>query len=180
MPTTEEPTAEASPEAPSGWRLRFGLVLIALSLVMPAFALLLPLLDLPTAAKATIAGVLVAGGPEVTTIAAVAVLGKSGFAWVKGRAFGFLKRHGPADVVSVGRYRVGLAMLLIPSLFTWVAWYFPDSLPGLPEYRVQVGILMDVTFFSSFFVLGGQFWDKLRSLFVRDAYAVFPEKKKEG
>ena len=29
---------------------------------------------------------------------------------------------------------------------------------------------------ASLFVLGGDFWDKLRALFVRDAKAVFPEK----
>ena len=29
----------------------------------------------------------------------------------------------------------------------------------------------------SLFVLGGDFWDKLRALFVRQAKAVFPEKE---
>ncbi len=29
---------------------------------------------------------------------------------------------------------------------------------------------------ASLFVLGGDFWDKLRALFVRNAKAVFPEK----
>jgi len=28
----------------------------------------------------------------------------------------------------------------------------------------------------SLFVLGGNFWDKLRALFIRDASVVFPEK----
>jgi hypothetical protein len=28
---------------------------------------------------------------------------------------------------------------------------------------------------ASLFVLGGDFWEKLRSLFVHKAYAVFPE-----
>ena len=32
----------------------------------------------------------------------------------------------------------------------------------------------DVVFFSSLFVLGGDFWDKLRALFVHGARAVFP------
>jgi hypothetical protein len=34
-------------------------------------------------------------------------------------------------------------------------------------------------FLASLFVLGGDFWDKLRALFVREARAVFPEKKDE-
>jgi hypothetical protein len=32
----------------------------------------------------------------------------------------------------------------------------------------------DVVFVTSLFVLGGDFWDKLRSLFVHGARAVFP------
>ena len=33
----------------------------------------------------------------------------------------------------------------------------------------------DLVLFLSVFVLGGDFWDKLRSLFVYDARAQFPE-----
>ena len=39
----------------------------------------------------------------------------------------------------------------------------------------------DLLLLASFFVLGGDFWDKLRSLFIYDAHAVIPEKPaKEG
>jgi hypothetical protein len=33
-------------------------------------------------------------------------------------------------------------------------------------------------FFASFFVLGGEFWDKLQALFVYGASAAFPDKSK--
>jgi len=36
-------------------------------------------------------------------------------------------------------------------------------------------VLRDVMLIASLFVLGGNFWDKLRALFVRDALAVFPD-----
>lgn len=178
MSETEETTPEATP--PRGWRLRVGLALIVTSFLTPLLALLLPLIDIPTAAKATLGGLLMAGIPEVFTVAAVAVMGKSGFAWVKGKAFGFLKRHGPREVVSRTRYRIGLAMLILPMVYAWVAWYMPESLPGLPEYRLEIGVAMDLIFWSAFLVLGGRFWDKVRALFVYEARADFPPVSKDG
>ncbi|MBW2462481.1 MAG: hypothetical protein JRH11_12605 [Deltaproteobacteria bacterium] len=68
-----------------------------------------------------------AGIPEVFTVAAVAVMGKSGFAWVKGKAFGFLKRHGPPEVVSLTRYRIGL-VFVTQGRPTWEAFDVPDFL----------------------------------------------------
>jgi len=38
----------------------------------------------------------------------------------------------------------------------------------------------DVVFVASFFVLGGEFWDKLRALFVHGARAVFPNTAEES
>jgi hypothetical protein len=36
-------------------------------------------------------------------------------------------------------------------------------------------VASDLMFVSSLFVLGGEFWDKLRALFVHGAKARFPE-----
>jgi hypothetical protein len=43
------------------------------------------------------------------------------------------------------------------------------------ETRVAISLVMQTMFLASFFVLGGDFWDKARALFVWDARAVFPE-----
>ena len=46
---------------------------------------------------------------------------------------------------------------------------------GVAEtHRFVVSLIGDVMFVASLFVLGGDFWDKVRSLFVHDAEVHFP------
>jgi len=52
--------------------------------------------------------------------------------------------------------------------------YAPQWLPDASPQRFWICLGADVTFLASLFVLGGDFWDKLRALFVREARAVFP------
>jgi hypothetical protein len=40
---------------------------------------------------------------------------------------------------------------------------------------MSAAIVGDFILLFSLFVLGGNFWDKLRALFIRDAKVVFPE-----
>ncbi len=61
----------------------------------PLGALLVPFTDLSVAMKATLSGALIAGVPEVFTVAAVALLGKSGFDYVKSRIMALLRRYSP-------------------------------------------------------------------------------------
>ena len=103
-------------------------------------------------------------------------MGKSGFNTMKNRIFSFLKRHAPPDRVSLARYRIGLVMFVIPLLFGWLAPYLQKLIPQYEENRVLLAAAGDLVFVSSLIVLGGNFWDKVRSLFVHDAIAVLPEK----
>ena len=48
-------------------------------------------------------------------------------------------------------------------------------IPGYELHRFAVNLTGDVLFISSLFVLGGDFWDKVRALFVYGATAKFPE-----
>jgi hypothetical protein len=80
-----------------------------------------------------------------------------------------LKKHGPPDRVSRTRYRVGLAMFLSPLVFGWLTPYVEGHIPGYDAYRVFFGVAGDVLLLSSLFVLGGDFWDKIRALFSYDA-----------
>jgi len=52
---------------------------MALAVLLPILALLVPLLGLPVAQSALLAGGLVAGAPEVLCLLAVALLGKENF-----------------------------------------------------------------------------------------------------
>jgi hypothetical protein len=100
------------------------------------------------------------------------VPGKSGFVYVKGRVMALLRRFAPPQAVGPISYHVGLTMFLIPGIYAWVVMYTPPELvPGFPEYRVHMGLAVDLLFVVSFFVLGGEFWEKLRALFLHKAKA---------
>lgn len=157
------------------WRLRLGLIVFVIGFLSP---LLIPLVtdsELPTKWKAVISGFLAIGIPELFSIAAIAIMGKPGFNYIKKRFFAFLKKHGPADKVSRTRYRIGLVMFFLPVFFGWLAPYAPHLIPGYELHRFAVNLAGDVLFISSLFVLGGDFWDKVRALFVYGATAKFPE-----
>ena len=47
------------------------------------------------------------------------------------------------------------------------------TLPGYGAHCLVWAIAADLAFVASFFVLGGEFWEKLRALFVHGARAVF-------
>jgi hypothetical protein len=163
-----------SKEEHSGWRFRLGLIVLVGGWLSPLLVPVVVATDLPTEWKTVLSGLLMVGIPEVFTVAAIAILGKSGFNLIKERVFGFLKRHGPADVVSRTRYRIGLVMFVVPILFGWLAPYGPDRILAREVQNLWVNIVTDLMFISSFFVLGGDFWDKLRALFVHGAKAHYP------
>jgi hypothetical protein len=119
------------------------------------------------------AGLLFFPIPEVFDLSAIAVLGKPGWQWLKAKLFGVLRRAAPPDQVGPTRYRIGLLMFVLPLLMGWLGPYLSAHLPELATSRLFLGA-GDILFLSSFLVLGGDFWDKLRALFVHGARAVFP------
>ena len=157
------------------WRLRLGLIVFVVGFLSPLLIPLVTASELPTKWKALISGALAVGIPELFSIAAIAIMGKPGFNYIKERFFAFLMKHGPADKVSRTRYRIGLLMFGIPILFGWIAPYVPIIIPGYNLQGLFVNLIGDVMFISSLFVLGGDFWDKIRSLFLHQAVANFPE-----
>ena len=131
--------------------------------------------DLPTAWKTGLSGFLMVGIPEIFMLIAVAIMGKAGFdaivTRVKGVLGGFVVKHGPPDRVSARRYKVGLVMFGVPLLLAFIEPYFGHHLPGHGEARMVYVIGGDTPLILSLFVLGGDFWAKLRALFVHDATA---------
>ncbi len=167
-------TSQANVPA-EGWRLKLGITLFSLSIVLPVLGVpLVASMDLSTSTVATISGVLLAGA-EVLGIAAVAVMGKSGYAFIKNRVLGFLKQYGPPSEVSNTRYTIGLVMFSVPIIFGWLAPYAADLVPGYLGNEFTYAIVGDLLLLASLFVLGGDFWDKLRALFIGGAKVVFPK-----
>ena len=175
-PNAHAAVTDAPVAPPPGWRFRLGVAVFALAWISPFGIPLVARTDLPTAVKATLSGLLLAGIPEILTVAAIALLGKDGFDYVKGRLFALLRRYGPPKEVGRVRYYVGLAMLLPSGLYSWVVMYVPEHVPGYAQHRLPIAVTLDLMFFASFFVLGGDFWEKVRALFLHRAKARFPDR----
>lgn len=115
-------------------------------------------------------------------LVAVAVLGKAGFDYLvvlfKRALSRFFQEHGPPETVGPLRYRIGLAMFIIPVALGWLTPYAFHQLPGYESYRIAYGLPGDLLLLTSLFVLGGEFWDKLRGLFVHGATVRFPKSGK--
>lgn len=127
--------------------------------------------------KTALSGLLIVGIPELAMVTAATIMGKDGFELLTGgfkrRVSKFFKDYGPAEQVSRVRYRIGLVMFTVPILIGWVAPYLGHHIPGYEGNELAYAIFGDVLLFFSLFVLGGEFWDKLRSLFVHGARTVF-------
>jgi hypothetical protein len=166
----------AKPDVPAtGWRLKLGVLLFGLSIVLPVLGVpLVAVMGLSAGVVATVSGVLL-GGSEVLGLVAVAVMGKSGYTYIKNRVFGFLKQHGPPAEVGRTRYTIGLVMLAVPFGFGWLSPYLADRIPGYYGNEFTYAIVGDLLLLVSLFVLGGDFWDKVRGLFIHKAKVVFPQ-----
>ncbi len=108
-------------------------------------------------------------------LVAAAIMGKPGFYRLKQLVFGALKRYAPPHEVGPMRYRIGLILFAIPIFVGWVSPYLADIVPALSRQSVRAAVIGDVMFLISLFVLGGGFWEKLRALFIRDAYVISPD-----
>lgn len=151
-------------------RTRF---IIGATLFIAGFAspLLIPLVvnsGLPSHWKTILSTGLVAGLPEVGMLAAVAVLGKEGFAVLKQKIFSLFHKHTEAVAVGPVRYRVGLVMFTVPIVIGLAQPYLAHSFPVFTFTSLTPIILLDMIFIASLLVLGAGFWDKLSALFQAD------------
>jgi hypothetical protein len=171
---SESRFSESAP-TPGPFRWSVAGVLFVAGLCAPAAIPVLRQLDLPGPAFAVLSAGLVFGIPEVLWMLAVAVLGKAGFEQGTRWFFGLLRRHAPPERVSRRRYRLGLVMFALPLLTAWLGPYVALAWPGVLPSGLPLLVAGDLLFGLSFFVLGGEFWDKVRALFVHGAAARFPQ-----
>ncbi len=107
-------------------------------------------------------------------IIAAGILGKSGFNYLKKYIRLVFRVYGPPDSVSKTRYIIGLILFFIPILLALVLPYMLNLVQVVAENYVTISIVSDGLLILSLFVLGGDFWDKLRGLFNRNAKMQFP------
>jgi len=109
---------------------------------------------------------------KVLLLAVVAVLGKPGFQQLKRHVFGYVAMLAPSPKVGRLRHSIGLVMFALPLFTTFLEPYDDYIWPELLTHSWKVELLSDLIFIVSFFILGGDFWDKIRALFVRTAQVV--------
>ena len=176
MKTTKSgdgPPDKTLPKA--GWRIKTGFTIFIASIVWPVLLPVLPLLGLSTKFIAALTGVMIVAA-EVMMVIAAAIAGKKGFIYIKQRLSGFIKSYGPPQVVSATRYKIGLIVIAMPLLYALLSPYIGKYIPGMASNRVVYAVAGDILLLVGLFLVGGDFWDKLRALFVHKAYAVLPDK----
>ena len=158
-------------------RLIFATVLFILSLASVAFIPLVLWLPISDAAKTTISALLVAGVPQGLNILAVIILGKEGYQYLKSLVFGFIKKNVKFREIGPFRHTIGLIMFIIPLVLAWLLPYFSENISFYEPNKILINTGGDILFIASLIVLGGDFWDKLRGLFIRNAKMNFPPKQ---
>ena len=160
--------SERAQASAAGWRFKLGIFIFVFAF---ALWLLIPLdaaIDIPSARIAALTGAIFIAN-KVLLLTCVAVMGKAGFQQLKGVVFGYAKGLAPADTVGPTRHAIGLVMFCLPLVSAMLEPYVDQFWPGLRPNIWQLQALGDLMLIASFFVLGGDFWNKVRALFVRTA-----------
>ncbi len=147
-------------------RLVLGSIVFITGFLAPLLIPLVTRSDLSVAWKTTLSGLLMAGIPELFMIITIGILGKEGYQYLKGKVMLFLKKHGPPQKVSRLRYKIGLVMFSIPLLLALLFPYLEHHFNQLEGVAMYIHVGGDIMLLISLFVLGGDFWDKIRALFT--------------
>ncbi|MCE6980999.1 transporter suffix domain-containing protein [Pseudomonas frederiksbergensis] len=169
MSSPQDDTAPSS----ANWRFKLGIAIICLILLSWLMVPLAAAADVPGPKIAALTGILFISN-KIMLILAIAVMGKSGFQQLKRSVFGYVSTLAPAADQEVGpaRHRIGLVMFCLPLISSFLEPYVDTLWPGLRPNIWQLQALGDAMLIGSFFVLGGNFWDKVRALFIRTARVV--------
>ncbi|RQH00597.1 transporter suffix domain-containing protein [Paraburkholderia dinghuensis] len=153
------------------WRFRAGIGVFVLAYAAWVLVPLAALAGISAAGIATLTGAIVVAN-KLMLLACVAVMGKPGFERLKVHLLRHFRPLFPADTVGPVRYAIGLVMFCLPLVSGMLEPYVDAIWPGLLPHRWEVQLLGDLMLVASFLVLGGDFWNKFRALFIRSARVV--------
>jgi len=160
-------SAEISLEPATTWRFKLGIALVCVMVLMWLCLPVLAWAGVPSTRIAAFTGIIFIAN-KVILLLIIAILGKSGFQQLKSKLFGVFALS-PDTSISKARYNLGLVMFCLPLITASLEPYIDALAPGLRPNLWQLQVLGDLIFVTSFFVLGGGFWDKIRALFIRDS-----------
>lgn len=158
--------SKADVPSASRWRFKCGIGLFALAFASWLIIPIAATLGAPGSRIAALTGVIFVAN-KILLLTCIAVMGKDGFQRLKAIIFGQTKRFAPAKKVGPIRHVIGLIMFGLPFVTAMLEPYMDVLWPGFRPNLWQLQLLGDVMLMASFFVLGGDFWSKLRALFVR-------------
>lgn len=141
------------------WIHRIAIALLVLAILLPIAALLLPVFGLPSASSNLFVGLLIAGAPEMLCLVGVALLGR-----------GLSKHVAIPARTSRLRYYGGLAYCLLNGLPLALYAYVPQWMPGGATKYIILAVA-DIGFVLSVLLMGGEFWEKFRRLFIWEGKA---------
>jgi len=158
-------------------RIIIGTVVFIVGQLSPLTIPLLKNLDISDSLRATLSGILLLGVPELFIIITILIVGKSGFQIIKGKIYNKIKWIFPPDEVSRRRYRAGLIIFSFVLLLGWISPYLMNHINQMNINYLYLAITGDVLLIASLFILGGNFWDKIRGLFIYEAQIEMQKKK---
>ncbi len=167
------PTEMKAPANP-GFRFYVGLSIFILSFFMLPTGLVLREFISSSFLRGFVLGVFWISAP-LMKIGSIAILGKASYAWINYKMHYFYHKVAKPHQITPLRYNIGLVMFVLPFLPNYMISFMPHLIPISMTTRYIIIIASDVMFLASLFVLGGDFWDKLRALFIYKAKARFPE-----
>ena len=160
------------------WKYYLGLSLLIYSFIpYGVAALVIPFLPISHVRAASIGAGIIASA-EIAFFCGAALLGKPFLQLIKSKIKGFFfrkKEVRSAGVIGKGRHYFGVVLLLL----SFLPYYITEGVLifGHPEGRgIKALILIllggDALFMISLFILGGDFWDRLKRLFEWPGKAV--------
>ncbi|QDT68650.1 hypothetical protein MalM25_15740 [Planctomycetes bacterium MalM25] len=158
----------------ASWKTRLAIALFVVSIGWPVLVPALSLMGVSVGVTAAFSGFMVIAA-DLLLVAAAAIAGKEGYSLIRNKLVGWLTSYGPPQQVSRTRYATGLVLFASSLAFGWASPYIGWLLPGYHSGEWVYAAIFDALLLLSLFVLGGNFWDKLRALFQHRAVAVMPE-----
>lgn len=146
-----------------------GRILLTSSVAIPLVGLVLSLAGWRGMQSPLLAFLLMGGFPEILCLGAIAVVGRRRFL-----PAGTSARGKPSASASRIRYYAGLTGCFLNPVPVWLYAYTPWLLPGGIEKFILLS-MADLVFVSSVLLMGGEFWEKFRRLFVWDGIPDRPE-----
>ena len=153
-------------------KLTIGGFVLVIGFLCPLLMPLVVASNMSAATKSIVSGLLAFGIPEVFMLAAIAIMGKKGYQHIKHVAKKHLKRFAPPDTVSRLRYRMGLLFFCLPLVMGVLQPYLTYFIGSVEMIPFWFHFSLDMIFIIGIFILGGDFWDKLRGLFLYDVKVI--------